>query len=168
MNKDKIRFLIMTGMAMVLLAAVLPSLASAAPSDLPPRPTPTTPEPTAEPPAQPTIDGGQIVLQVVFGENWSSTGLEWQDLWTVVQWQDPWGNWHDVSGWQGTLDKVCKSADQVKGMKSWWVPQSFFGKGAFRWLVYTAVDGDLLEQTESFELPVRVGQDVLLELELAS
>src|SRR5688572_16967693 len=33
--------------------------------------------------------------------------------WTVVQWADPLGGWHDVEGWRGDLDE----GEQ----KVWWV-----------------------------------------------
>ena len=150
--------LLVCGSLALLLLGLLPGLALAAPADLPDRPLPNS---------SPAANGGKIVLKTVFGDEWSSTDLEWQDLWTVVQWQDRWGSWHDVTGWQGTLDKVYTSGGQIKGMKSWWVPEELFGGGAFRWLLYKSQDGDLWVQSEDFELPERTRQTVTVEVELA-
>ena len=47
--------------------------------------------------------------------------------WSVVQWQDAQGAWHDVTGWRG---------DVVDGSIHWWVEEKDFGKGPFRWAVY--------------------------------
>jgi len=47
--------------------------------------------------------------------------------WSVVQWQDSAGNWHDVEGWRGTLDN--------RGVRRWWVAAKDFGTGPFRWVV---------------------------------
>jgi hypothetical protein len=66
--------------------------------------------------------------------------------WTLVQWQDEAGNWHDVDGWQGTLDDG--------GQRSWWLAADLFGKGPFRWLVYRGADGDRpIATSEAFFLP---------------
>jgi len=162
MRDSRIQRVVLVGMVCGLLAiGLLPGLVQAAPTDLPPRPTPV---PTAEP--APVADGGQIVLRTVFGDDWPSTGIEWQALWTVVQWEDPWGYWHDVKGWQGALDKVYASGDQIKGLKSWWVSESLYGKGSFRWLVYASQDGELLAQSAEFNLPERAGQSVVVDVGL--
>ena len=47
--------------------------------------------------------------------------------WSVVQWQDSAGNWHDVEGWRGTLDS--------QGYIRWWVDAKDFGTGPFRWVI---------------------------------
>jgi hypothetical protein len=47
--------------------------------------------------------------------------------WSVVQWQDSVGNWHDVEGWRGTLDS--------QGVIRWWVDAKDFGTGPFRWVI---------------------------------
>jgi hypothetical protein len=74
--------------------------------------------------------GESIELRVWFPK----TGLDvpWQQLWTVVQWQDGEGVWHDVEGWRGTLDEVAGGV----GRKVWWVAGPHLGKGPFRWVVY--------------------------------
>jgi hypothetical protein len=53
--------------------------------------------------------------------------------WSVVQWQDVNGNWHDVEGWRGTLDS--------SGYIRWWVAARDFGTGPFRWVI-TSGTGD--------------------------
>ena len=65
-----------------------------------------TPTPTPKPVINISIsdpvkspDGGLIELQAQFAETWSNAGIHWQELWTVVQWQDEWDNWQDVEGW---------------------------------------------------------------------
>jgi hypothetical protein len=80
-------------------------------------------------------------------------------LWTVVQWQDALGGWHDVEGWRGTLDEGDK--------KTWWVDKADYAKGPFRWVVYQGQGGDLLGTSESFYLPSGHGQIVTVEVSLA-
>ena len=109
--------------------------AQAAPFELPPRPT-AEPTPQAETPSEPAYNSA-IRLCIS-----PTTGA----LWTVVQWQDAWGDWHDVEGWQGTLDAETCS-------QTWWVAQGDQGKGPFRWMVYQTIGGKLLGTSESFHLP---------------
>lgn len=116
-------------LAIALLAIALFAPAAAA---LPPRPNP---EPTPAP-----LPSGAIQLTI------SSAPA---DLWTMVQWQDALGDWHDVSGWQGTLDD---------GVKTWWVDEAHYGKGPFRWAV--SLGGEELAASESFALPTANGQIV--------
>lgn len=156
-----IRLAIITCTIMVLGLLARPALSYTA--DLPPRPTPPTP---ITPETHPRVDGGQIVLLTVFGDDWPSTGMHWQDLKTVVQWQDVWGYWHVVSGWQGSLDKVYADGHQVKAMKTWWVPADIFCDGLFRWQVYVSQDGKLLAQSTDFNLPELIGQSVVVEVGL--
>jgi hypothetical protein len=67
-----------------------------------------------------------------------------EGLWSVVQWQAPSGNWHDVEGWRGTV---------VHGKTIWWVEPKDFGNGPFRWVVYTMQGSELLTASQSFYLP---------------
>jgi hypothetical protein len=85
--------------------------------------------------------GGSIVLQI--------QGAGTADLWTAVQWQDVSGNWHDVQGWRGDLDRV----DGDIGSKQWWVRQADFGRGPFRWRVLQGEGGKLLATSQPFDLP---------------
>ena len=66
-------------------------------------------------------------------------------LWTVVQWEDAQGGWHDVEGWRGTLEANAE--------KWWWVASRDYGSGPFRWVVYHRADGVMLAASESFYLP---------------
>jgi hypothetical protein len=78
-------------------------------------------------------------------------------VWTVIQWQDAWGNWHDVEGWRGTLDGVSITEsggdEDVVGLKTWWVAESDLGKGPFRWVIYQNEGGQLIGTSEPFQLP---------------
>jgi hypothetical protein len=65
--------------------------------------------------------------------------------WTVVQWQDGRGGWHDVEGWQGDLDEGQA--------KVWWVLEKDFGTGPFRWVVLTRKGGGTWKTSEAFTLP---------------
>ena len=161
------RVLIFAGLCVALVVVLLPLAAMAAPAAIPPVPTrpPTpVPAPTASPsvPSAPVAapDGSLIELQVKFSDRWSGAGIEWQDLWTVVQWQDHRGYWHDVEGWQGTLDE----APDGVGKKVWWVDEADLGGGPFRWLLYRERDGNLIVTSDSFYLPSDVGRVALVEV----
>jgi hypothetical protein len=65
--------------------------------------------------------------------------------WTVVQWQDALGGWHDVQGWQGDLDEGQE--------KVWWVLEKDFGTGPFRWVVMARKGGAAWKTSEAFTLP---------------
>jgi len=155
-KKSRLGPILIIGVAgLLLLVALLPSQtqgtsagtlnefvnAPAQQSTLPPRPTamPTvtvTPLPVYVPP----MVGGSIELRVPSAP---------AGLWTVVQWQDGLGGWHDVEGWQGTL---------VDGWQIWWVARRDFGTGPFRWIVYQdPTKGALLAVSQSFNLPTSDG-----------
>jgi hypothetical protein len=140
----------------VLLALVsLTSPAQAAPPAGPPRPTPrATP--------QPAPVGALIELHVQFGPAWSKANTPWQSLWTVVQWQDHRGVWHDVKGWQGTLDQVVDG----EGKKTWWLSKDLLNKGPFRWVVQRTQGGAWLATSERFYLPDATGRTGRVELSL--
>jgi hypothetical protein len=128
----------------ILVAESLPPVEAG----LPPREAPV--------PAQPSGDGNggggepigaHMVLHVPSAPD---------GVWTIVQWQDTSGGWHNVDGWQGTLD--------VGHRIMWWLAPDLFGKGPFRWLVYQNVERDtLLATSESFHLPA--AQDEKLRIE---
>jgi len=104
-------------------------------AELPPRP-----QPTAVP--QNSLQGGYIVL--------SLSAVEAGEVWTMVQWQDGWGDWHTVDGWQGTLD--------ADGMKTWFVGPEHLGSGPFRWLVLQ--EDELAGMSDPFFLPGEINQVV--------
>jgi hypothetical protein len=134
----------------LLLAWPLPTQAG---PNLPPR----KPPPVAQPPDDDDDDkddepvGAHIVLHVPSAP---------AGVWTIVQWQDSAGGWHDIDGWQGTLDE----GDQ----KMWWLAPYLFGKGPFRWLVYQSTRGEkLLAASESFYLPDAEGEKLWVEVSLS-
>jgi len=143
MNNDRlISPIFVLGAACVLgLLLMLVSNASAAPQALPPRPTPV---PT---PAPVKLRGGLISLQA------DATQPE---HWTIVQWQDALGDWHDVDGWQGTFDQENRVI--------WWVAPKDLGTGPFRWTVYENQCGALLAASEPFDLPALGGNMVTVEV----
>lgn len=110
---------------------------------LPPRPEPTaTPQPKS-------VTGGKIILQT------SGLPIGSEGVWTAVQWQDPYtGKWHLVEGWQGTLE--------WDGSQTWWVGSADLGTGPFRWVIYAEKEGDELVISDSFNLPKKPGQTVLV------
>jgi hypothetical protein len=120
--------LIVAGVCVLLAVAALPARPQAALAG-PPRPTPRPKPAPASAPA-----GATIALALRFGPLWPQAGIPWQDLWTVVQWQDRGGNWHDVEGWQGTPDGIVDG----EGRKTWWLFRELFGQGPFRWVIYHA------------------------------
>jgi hypothetical protein len=78
--------------------------------------------------------------------------------WTVVQWQDQIGGWHEVEGWHGTVE--------LDGSKRWWVAAKDFGKGPFRWVVMAKNDGQPLATSLSFNLPSTAYEVVQSEVSL--
>ncbi len=120
--------------ALALLAPLVPP--TLAGSGLPPRDTPS--------PAQPDNDrtDPDRPLGTYLELHLSQPPV---GAWTVVQWQDSAGNWHDVEGWQGPPD--------ADGGKSWWVAAKDFGTGPFRWVVQQGPGGRVLGMSAPFHLP---------------
>jgi len=150
-----IRGALVTVIGMLLLMVSLPALSLAAPSALPTRPTRSpTVTPTATPwapaPFKPQV-GAYIELHV------HSAQVPAQ-VWTIVQWQDYFGAWHNVDGWQGTLD--------VGNQKLWWVADKDLGTGPFRWVVYQGQAGPSLAVSEPFHLPDLSGRKVQVDVTL--
>lgn len=132
----------------LVLAWPLPTQAG---PGLPPR----KPPPAAQPPGDdddkdPTPDGAHIVLQVPSAP---------AGVWTIVQWQDTAGGWHDIAGWSGALDDSTQ--------KTWWLAPNLFGKGPFRWLVYQGERGKLLATSDPFYLPGSAREKLRVEVSLS-
>jgi hypothetical protein len=105
-------------------------------------------------PASSAVRGAFIELHTEFPATWSWETSHWQELWAVVQWQDLSGAWHDVEGWQGTLDGVEVGENgAVVGLKLWWVAEPDLGTGPFRWRVTYGQEGRLLGTSAPFHLP---------------
>ena len=103
----------------LLIGAAFGSLlwAPKAQAVLPPRPT-VGPGDRSRAAPTPVPVVGQIRLHVTPRQG---------RYWSVVQWQDEQGTWHDVGGWTGAV---------TTGSIMWWVEEKDFGKGPFRWAVY--------------------------------
>jgi hypothetical protein len=151
------------GLMSLSLLTEAPTSVALEPSPTPPPPTWTTGPPAAKTPLPPpstgrSVEGGKLQLVVSFGEIWPWPQVHWQQLWTVVQWQDPQGEWHVVEGWQGQLDHVSvEESGEIEATRTWWVGEGDLGKGPFRWLVYREQDGRLLRAGAPFYLPDRAG-----------
>jgi hypothetical protein len=131
---------------MLITSWLMPCQTSA--QALPPRPTPVS---TITPTALPSVhvrEGGLLELYT------HPTQL---GVWTLIQWQDALGSWHDVAGWQGTLDGTSQL---------WWVAPRDLGKGPFRWLVYQSRGGLLLATSQPFALPRFNGATVRIDVAL--
>lgn len=113
--------------------------------NLPPRATPTPVKSEKNRHSNRPI-GAHIRLQLPAGQS---------GAWTVVQWQDSAGNWHDVEGWQGALEG---------SQKTWWVDAKDFRKGPFRWVVYAEQNGQILGHSNSFYLPTAAAEMIIVEL----
>jgi hypothetical protein len=154
------RFLIGIAAILVLVATALLLSPIQAARALPPRPA--LPTELASGPS-----GGSIELHARFPSTWPWSTTDWQDLWTIVQWQDNNGAWHSVNGWQGTFDLVkVGEGEEITGQKAWWVSTSDLGKGPFRWQVYRSQGGTLAATSEPFDLPGTNGAIVTVEVSL--
>jgi len=135
--------------AVTLLAGLWTSTPTATAAPPPPRPT-LTPTPYA----MPSRSAGSYIELRVPADNIA--------LWTVVQWRDLQGNWHDVETWRGILDEI----NNHKGDKLWWVYPRDYGKGPFRWVIYDRPDGQVLAASRSFNLPAAANLHEIVEVTL--
>jgi hypothetical protein len=124
----------------------LPSPAAAAPS-LPPRYPPANIDEDGKDDDDRKAVGAYVELHVHSAQ---------AGVWTVVQWQDNNGDWHDVEGWQGNFDQGNK--------KVWWVAAADFNKGPFRWATYRSRGGELLATSKPFYLPQMPNETMLVEV----
>ena len=76
--------------------------------------------------------------------------------WSVVQWQDWAGGWHDVEGWQGEVGP--------DGFERWWVAAKDFNTGPFRWQVTQGRGGAELGLSRPFILPAGGNQVVRVDV----
>jgi hypothetical protein len=129
-----------------LLPALAPAGSEASPLALPPRPEDVKGDGDEDDDDEQPV-GAHIVLHV------SSAPA---GVWTIVQWQDTAGGWHDVESWSGALDDGSH--------KTWWLAPDLFGKGPFRWLVYQGERGKLVATSDSFYLPEAEGEKLWVEV----
>jgi hypothetical protein len=108
--------------------------------------------------------GAHIELHVTFPSTWAWDRVNWQELWTVVQWQDEKGVWHDVEGWQGAPDSLIVKDKVITGKKTWWVAKKDLGTGPFRWRVYHSKGSWPLATSAVFDLPATIGQKVVVKI----
>ena len=150
MKRQVTLFMLLGSVIMLLLAGLMLFAPSEVVLSAPP-PLPTmTPTASPAPPVRPA-SGTVIALRV------KPTSAQ---LWTVVHWQDGEGEWHIVDGWRGELDMIAKS----EGWKWWFFGRDLFGRGPFRWQVYTADAETLLATSESFDLPDNDGEWFIVDV----
>ena len=165
-------------LSVALVAAILFLTPMEPAQAVPPwRPSLTPPPPTLQPITEEEPGGAYIELWAEFPSNWPWHKRHWQDLWTIVQWQNEAG-WHNVIEWQGTLDRItidkadcsnplCTERDDlVTGYKRWWVSDDDLGDRPFRWQVYDRRGGRLLVTSEIFDLPDAVHRIRIVEVTL--
>ncbi len=129
--------------AVMLLPAAKPAQA------LPPRPVPT-------PTMIPTPVPSHGVQKGAYIEMDRQDDFHAPDLWSVVQWLDGEGHWHDVMGWRGYVDR---------GGSRWWVANDDFDTGPFRWLLYdNPEEHTLLSISENFQLPTYEDQVIMVNV----
>lgn len=139
------RWLQLSGLLLLVSYLVFASVSSAQ-DTLPPRATPpATPTPLPEQGAG--LVGATIELRPTSPLPGAS--------WSVVQWQDAQGGWHDVEGWRGTLEH---------NRQRWWVAPKDFNTGPFRWQLYGSRGGTLLASSAPFNLPATHGQLLIITL----
>jgi len=166
MQENILRFVLALAISLMVVAS-LDALSGA----LPPRPEPGTEEAGGSRISGGSAsDGAVLLLDVQFPATWSWEDTHWQSLWTGVQWLNPsTGTWHDVEGWQGTLDGLTSENNQtLVGQKVWWVLKSNLETGPFRWIVYDSEGGSSLVTSGTFHLPERTGQTLTVDVSLPS
>jgi hypothetical protein len=137
-NKARLVIIVtlMVALAFIGNLVVWPVLSVQAGPTLPPRNVPT-------PNNDDDDDGGGSSPLLAFIELHAPTAAA--GSWSVVQWQDSAGNWHDVEGWRGLLEG---------GYQRWTVEAKDFNTGLFRWQVRQGgPDGPVLNISEPFDLP---------------
>jgi hypothetical protein len=125
-------WLVVPFIAILVLLALPVTIGAYSVADLPPREE--TPTPNHLP------AGAHIDLAV--------TGAP-IDAWTIVQWQDGNGAWHNVEGWRAAL---------VGDYQEWWLGRNDYGTGPFRWCVLATPMGSIVASSDPFYLPARSGE----------
>ena len=149
-HQNKTRFAIIVGTILALsLITVLfglahPLLRTQAQATLPPLDPPTaTPGPSSggsDGESAKDDKGGPLIAHIELQASTAPVGA-----WSVVQWQDSSGNWHDVEGWRSALPG--------NGLQRWAVEAKDFNTGPFRWLVRQGQTGGTSGVSTTFNLP---------------
>lgn len=82
-----------------------------------------------------------------------------EGAWVGVQWRDVNGNWHNVDGWQGPLERSTATG---QSSKHWGVFERDYGRGPFRWIVYAPTGGAVFATSPSFFLPSGGGANLAM------
>lgn len=115
--------------------------------------------PTLTPDPRPTVESGEPKSDEVTRGAYIELHIEPGHLnyWSEVQWQDGLGDWHLVDGWRGS---------STEGEVRWFLGEKDLGTGPFRWLVYFQENDDLLAVSESFYLPQKVNEIVIIYVQI--
>ena len=138
----------------ILITTTLFLAAAPVNAALPPRTPPAAPTTIPGVPGVPgvrtvyTPGGGYIELHISSAQ---------PEAWTIVQWLDDNGVWHDVDGWRG-----MSKAGAIK----WWVDLGDFNKGPFRWITFESKNGKHLSDSSSFYLPDATGQTIVVTISI--
>ncbi len=82
--------------------------------------------------------------------------------WIAVEWLDLQGFWRPVENWEGPPDLVDPPEQLM--YKAWRVMPSIYGRGPFRWAIYSGPNGGILGVSPSFNLPAKDRMNVILYL----
>jgi hypothetical protein len=159
MNKRqsiKARFMIIVGLMLALAFMgsqfVWPLMQVQAGPTLPPRDVPTSQPDTHDDDSGSNDRSNPLVAFIELQASSASAGS-----WSVVQWQDSDGNWHDVEGWRSVLGS--------DGYQRWTVEAKDFNTGLFRWQVRQGgPDGAVLGTSQTFNLPANALEVVTVSL----
>lgn len=126
-----------------------------------PRPTVTAiPRPTLVPSTEQQKEssrsgeakvGSHVVLKVATND---AVSPSW---WTVIQWQDNRGRFHDVEGWRSQLS--------AQRRQRWWVASKDAETGLFRWQIYDSNTNYVIWTSQTFYLPAD-GQELTIEADI--
>ena len=143
----------MAGLWLLLLASTAATALASSPA-LPPRPMP------GEGGYGGNGGNGRIVLHIALPAADAGHVAAWQQLWTVVQWQDGLGRWNNVEAWQGAPQGNPGDADH----RAYVIDDKDLGKGPFRWVVLQSRGGATAGTSQPFNLPKTAGDSVRVDV----
>lgn len=71
--------------------------------------------------------------------------------WIAVEWEDAQGYWHPVENWEGPPAMIDPPSQLMYAQ--WVVMPDLYGRGPFRWAIYSGPNGGVLGVSPSFNLP---------------